>query len=277
MRRLVVEFTKMSGAGNDFIVIDNRFYHFSGAELRELVLRWAPRRTGIGADGLLALESADTEGVDFRMRYLNADGSVGSMCGNGARCLARYARSAGLESQPLVFDTDAGRYEAYVEAEPSADVRLVLGPYADYGRRDLAAMEGLPGEAHYVWTGTEHLVVFVPDVDQAPVAETGPVLRADPAISSTGANVNYVEVTGRAALRVRTFEKGVEAETLACGTGATASAIAACLTGRINAGRVQVSMPGGTLVVDIQGDPQFPDRLVLEGPAEFVFRGSFEW
>lgn len=277
MRRLVVEFTKMSGAGNDFIVIDNRFYHFNSVELSSLALRYAPRRTGIGADGLLALESSDTEGVDFRMRYLNADGSVGTMCGNGARCLALYARSAGLESQPLIFDTDAGRYEAYVDVDPSADVRLVLGPHADYGKRDLAAMDGLPGEAHYIWTGTEHVVVFVPDVDQAPVAETGPVLRADPAISSTGANVNYVEVTGRAALRVRTFEKGVEAETLACGTGATASAIVACLSGRIAAGRVEVNMPGGRLVVDIQGDPRFPDRLVLEGPAEVVFRGSFEW
>ena len=277
MRRLVVEFTKMSGAGNDFIVIDNRFYHFSAAELRDLAQRWAPRRTGIGADGLLALESADDERVDFRMRYVNADGSVGTMCGNGARCLARYARSAGLESQPLVFDTDAGRYEAYVEAEPSADVRLVLEPYADFGKRDLAAMDGLPGEAHYVWTGTEHVVVFVPDVGRAPVAATGPVLRADPALSPTGANVNYVEVTDQATLRVRTFEKGVEAETLACGTGAIASAITACLTGRIASGRVVVSMPGGDLVVDIQGDPLNPDRLVLEGPAEFVFRGSFEW
>lgn len=277
MRRLVVEFTKMSGAGNDFIVIDNRFYHFSGAELRELALRWAPRRTGIGADGLLALESASSEGVDFRMRYLNADGSVGTMCGNGARCLARYARSAGLESQPLVFDTDAGRYEAYVEADPASDVRLVLGPYADFGERRLAAIDGLPDEAHYVWTGTEHVVVFVPDVDRAPVAETGPRLRADPALSATGANVNYVEVMDPATLRVRTFEKGVEAETLACGTGATASAITACLTGRVAPGRVAVRMPGGTLVVDIQGDPRHPDRLVLEGPAEVVFRGSFEW
>ncbi len=277
MRRLVVEFTKMEGAGNDFIVVDNRFYHFTPAELRDLALRYAPRRTGIGADGLLALETPDRPGADFRMRYLNADGSVGTMCGNGARCLARYARSVGMESEPLVFDTDAGRYEAGVPTDDDADVRLTLPPHRDFGRREVLPVDGVGEEACFVWTGTEHLVVFVETVDAAPVSTAGPALRRDAALGPAGANVNFVEVTGRQRLRVRTFEKGVEAETLACGTGATASAVVARLAGRVDAGPVQVEMPGGRLTVEIVGDPECPERMVLSGPARSVFRGTFEW
>lgn len=274
MRRLVVEFTKMTGAGNDFIVIDNRFYHFSGAELADIARRHCPRRTGIGADGVLAMEEA--EGVDFRMRYLNADGSVGSMCGNGARCLARYARAAGMTAEPLVFLTDAGTYRASVPENSTADVRLYLPPHADYGTRSLDAGVALPDVAHYVWTGTEHVVVFVDRANEAPVAVEGPRLRRDPGLSTHGANVDFVEVAGPDHLRVRTYEKGVEEETLACGTGATAAAVTACLTGRVLPGRIRVDMPGGRLHVGILGDARRPDEFFLEGPADLVFRGSFE-
>ena len=272
---LVVPFTKMSGAGNDFVVLDNRFLRFSDDELEEAARRWCPRRTGIGADGLLALDDAD--GADFRMRYRNADGSLGTMCGNGARCLARFAARAGLgrgdgDAVALDFETDGGPYRARVSGRAaSGPVALDVPP-----ARDLGPTDGHP-DVTRVWTGTEHAVVFVPDVDAADVATRGPALRRDPAFEPTGTNVDFVEVAGPARLRVRTFEKGVEAETLACGTGAVASALAAHAAGRLGASdrhEVAVEMPGGTLTVGFDDDRQ---SVTLAGPAETVYEGTVEW
>lgn len=256
----------MSGAGNDFIVLDNRFYFFPVEELSQMAIRYCARRTGIGADGILALEASEV--ADFRMRYLNADGSIGTMCGNGARCLARYAASAGIEpareDTPLRFETDAGSYEAEMLPE---GVRLYIPDYQGFAALP-ADHEG--PERCYLWTGTEHLVVFVESVEEADVAGLGPRLRRTnlPA----GANVNFAEVDGQR-LRLRTFEKGVEAETLACGTGATAAAAAARLTGRLAGETVDVHMPGGVLTIGFHADGR---ARYLEGPAETVFRGTLE-
>jgi diaminopimelate epimerase len=262
-RKLVVEFTKMSGAGNDFLVIDNRFYHFSPDELARLARKYCARRTGVGADGLLALHAPDDPGHHFRMRYLNADGSVGSMCGNGARCLARYAFEAGMDEDPLRFLTDAGPYSALVREE---SVRLMIPSYRDFA--EVPADESGSGR-HYIWTGTEHLVVFCPEVDEVDVERDGLRLRHSRA---GGANVNFVEVAD-GMLRVRTFEKGVEGETLACGTGATAAAAVARLTDRLSRSEIQVQMRGGVLRVgfDHAGNAEY-----LEGPAETVFRGTLK-
>lgn len=275
-RKLIVEFTKMNGAGNDFIIVDNRFFHFTDEELSALARRWCPRRVGVGADGLLALSPAQDEEHHFRMRYVNADGSLATMCGNGARCLARYARRAGIVADQLRFETDAGVFEARMPAEAEAAVRLFVPPPEDY-RPQLAlasAIEG--GPWHYVWTGTQHVVTFVDDVEAAPVADVGPRVRHDAALQPTGTNVNFVEVAAPDAVRVRTFEKGVEAETLACGTGALAAALVARLQDRLNAEMVQVHMPGGTLYVGgRQRDGGF-DEVFLEGPADVVYRGTLE-
>ncbi len=294
-RPLVVEFTKMSGAGNDFIVLDNRFYFFGVEELSQMAIRFCARRTGIGADGILALEAS--ESADFRMRYLNADGSVGTMCGNGARCLARYAANAGIEAggdgagvdagtaggggaggdsgavakapsasdgAQLCFETDAGIYTADML---TGGVRLYIPDYQDFAT--LAADHDGP-ERCYLWTGTEHLVVFVDSVAETDVATLGARLRrTNP---PAGANVNFAEVDGQR-LRLRTFEKGVEAETLACGTGATAAAAAARLTGRLAGETVDVHMPGGVLTIGFHADGR---ARYLEGPAETVFRGTLE-
>ena len=272
----MIEFTKMTGAGNDFIVMDNRDRRFTVTELSDLARRWCDRRFGVGADGLLALEDPDHPEVHFRMRYHNADGSVGTMCGNGARCLARFAFENGLVRRPLRFATDAGVYEADVPDDPTDPVRLILPPHRAHRVLEPGLHDDLGGGGHFVWTGTEHVVVFVPSVDEAPVATAGPRLRAAREISEAGANVDFVEVVAPGEIRVRTWEKGVEGETLACGTGATASAIVACLSGRTPAGRVTERMPGGTLAVEIDGTPEAPDRLVLEGPADTVFRGILD-
>ncbi|MBO6575783.1 MAG: diaminopimelate epimerase [Rhodothermales bacterium] len=261
-RTLVVEFTKMSGAGNDFIVIDNRFYHFSEDELSNFAVRYCARRSGVGADGLLALQASEEQ--HFRMKYVNADGSVGSMCGNGARCLARYAFDAGIQHELLVFETDAGRYEAAVTGDV---VRLFVPPHEEF--RTVPHDEFGPGR-FYIWTGCEHTVVFVDDVAAVDVANEGARLRRGH--QPAGTNVNFVQVAG-AALKVRTFEKGVEAETLACGTGATASAAVSRLTGRLSGTHIDVHMPGGILGIgfDASGGAKY-----LEGPAVTVYRGTLE-
>jgi len=273
---LVVEFTKMHGAGNDFVVLDNRWYRFSDGELADLAATWCPRRYGVGADGLLALAKADADDVDYRMRYVNADGSWATMCGNGARCLARFALDADFDGPELTFDTDAGRYQATVEEDRADSVRLYVPPPRD---RELdVSLEKTPSfdpeAVHYVDTGTGHLVVFVPDVETVPVSEWAPPLRSDGRVDPPGANVNFVEV-GDDRLRLRTFEKGVEAETPSCGTGVLAAAAIADATGRRPADPVTVETAGGTFRVGAASTGRGRERY-LEGPVATVFRGSIE-
>ncbi len=276
MPALVVPFTKMHGAGNDFIVLDNRFFHLSGDELAGLARRFCPRRFGVGADGVLALSPPTEEGHDYRMDYRNADGSPAGMCGNGARCLARFARAAGLDSEPLVFASDDGLYRASVPGEAEAPVRLFVPPPKHFDpERALAAGGTVP----YIWTGTDHTVVFVRDVEAASVEKIGPRIRHDAALAPEGANVNFVQVLGEhpARVQVRTFEKGVEAETLACGTGALAAALVARLMGRVEGETVEVAARGGTLRVGFGINAHGHVRdLWLEGPAVAVYQGTLE-
>jgi diaminopimelate epimerase len=279
-RRLILEFVKMNGAGNDFIVIDNRFYRFNQAEFAGLARKWCDRRRGIGADGILGLDEPENPAHDYRMLYFNADGSRGTMCGNGARCLARYARMAGIGQPDLTFESDAGEYRAIVPADPAADVRLFVPPPRHFQPDHLLSNLAFP-PVHCIWTGTEHVVRFVEDVEAVPVDRWGPEMRRDASLAPTGANVNFVEVAaqgsdGVASLRVRTYEKGVETETPACGTGAIAAAVVSRLLGNVTAERVDVHMPGGTLGVGFTLEDGQVSGLYLEGPAEAVFRGSVE-
>jgi diaminopimelate epimerase len=282
-RSLVVPFTKMQGAGNDFVVLDNRFFHFSDAELADLARRYCPRRTGIGADGLLALAPPADDAAHFRMRYFNADGSPARMCGNGARCLARFARQAGIEAEELAFESDAGLYRAAVPAEARAPVRLFVPPPERF--RGPIQLGSMVEPVWFIWTGTEHAVIPVPEVHTVDVAERGRTVRFDPAFEPEGANVNFVEMVRgttdveMACVRVRTYERGVEEETPACGTGALAAAIVPRLLGHFTGTEVEVQAPGGTLRVgfDMDGnDPASIRGLYLEGPAETVFTGVIE-
>ena len=292
-RSLVVEFTKMQGAGNDFLVIDNRWYRFSDAELSDLAARWCPRRYGVGADGLLALSPAEEEDVDFRMRYVNADGSMATMCGNGARCLARYALTSGFEGPEVAFATDAGRYRARVQktetekesSDPEAPTIRLYVPEARRVQLDVDLAGDLPPgltQADFVWTGTEHLVLFVEEAGAWPddeVARWGDRLRHDEALAPDGANANFVSCSsteaGRVQMHVRTFEKGVEAETPSCGTGVLAAVAAARERGRTNGRPVDIVTRGGGLRVGTETSSG-PPRMYLEGPVETVFRGTLE-
>ena len=271
---LVVEFTKMQGAGNDFIVLDNRWYRFSADELADLAETWCPRRFRVGADGLLALDEAEDDDVAYRMRYVNADGSWAAMCGNGARCLARFALQADFEGPEVAFETDAGRYHAAEVPETPKRIRLYVPP-ADSMNLDVPVESRTPEPVHFVHTGTEHLVTFVPDVEQVPVEEWGPPLRRATHVQPEGANVNFVAVAEDGSLRVRTYEKGVEAETLSCGTGVLAAAVVAEATERVLADPVTVHTKGGTLTVGTSRTSRGEERY-LEGPVVGVFRGSLQ-
>ncbi len=271
---LIVEFTKMHGAGNDFIVIDNRFYHFSEEDLSLLARRWCSRTEGIGADGILAFEAPVKDAHDYRMRYVNADGSKATMCANGARCLALFAPRSGLETRVLTFESDAGLYRAEVTGDER--VRLFVPPPRDYSGEIALKEVKPPLSLSYVWTGTEHVVGFVDDIETVNVAKEGRAIRNDAALAPAGANVNFVE-SREGALHVRTYEKGVEAETRSCGTGAIASAVVARLKHIIDEPEVEVYMPGGALTVGAALDKDALRDVYLEGPAATVFRGTFEY
>jgi diaminopimelate epimerase len=274
-RPATVDFTKMHGAGNDFLVLDNRSYGLDDDTLADLAATWCPRRYGVGADGLLALNPPETDAEAFRMRYVNADGSWATMCGNGARCLVRFAEAAGVAEGRVAFQTDAGRYHAEVRSDDR--VRLFVPP-ATRTTLDLALSEPLPqglDAVHFIHTGTEHLVTFATALDEVPVEQWGRRLRADPRVSPPGANVNFVSVPSEDAnrLRVRTYEKGVEAETLACGTGVLAAAEVARRTGRVTGTPITVQAAGGTLHVGTAAAGG-GEKTYLEGPAVTVYQGT---
>ena len=272
----------MEGAGNDFIVIDNRFFRFGDDELADLARNLCTRRTGIGADGLLALHPAEAADADFRMIYRNADGSVGTMCGNGARCIAAFARTAGIDKAEMTFETEAGSYRTEV-ADDLTSVRLWMPPPFPALSADQTVVEidGSVVKVHRIWAGTHHAVTFVGDLDGTDVVRTGSRLRRHAEFAPSGVNVNFVEDACRdegdgMSVRARTYEKGVEAETLACGTGAIAIAIAAVGSGRVGGDTVHVDMPGGRLTVGIEHDGRAVRSLYLEGPVRQVFRGTFD-
>jgi diaminopimelate epimerase len=262
-------FVKMSGAGNDFVVIDNRALNITLT--REQIARLCDRHFGIGADGLLSVEAADQPDVDFRMRYYNADGGEAEMCGNGARCFARFVhplRRANAEQ--VRFLTPAGLITGeYVGEEVrislTAPTEVKLHQRADFGWGEI--------EYHSMNTGVPHAVVYVPNAAQAEVITQGRAIRRSP-IFPRGTNVNFIEVTDSGKLIVRTYERGVEDETLACGTGVVASAL---LTNRVHrlALPLCVKVRGGdVLTVDacLEGDV-FRD-VTLTGSATEVFSGE---
>jgi diaminopimelate epimerase len=270
-----VRFTKMQGTGNDFLVLDNRSYRFSNEELSSYAAVWCERRYGVGADGLLALDRPETSSADYQMHYVNADGSRATMCGNGARCLFRFARRIGFEKPELAFDTDAGLYRATYAGTDDRRVRLFVPAVTDV-RSGIVLDRAVPeavDDLFYAHAGTEHLVAVVEDVASVPVPTWGSRLRHDPSLQPAGANVNFVEMGEDGCVSLRTYEKGVEDETLSCGTGVLAAAVIVERHVRNRPGQaVTVDTTGGRLQVGIAETERGSERY-LEGPAVPVFRG----
>ncbi len=259
-----IRFSKMHGAGNDFLVIDDRDGHFP-VEDKAWLARVGARRTGVGCDGFVLLRPS--ERADLAMLFLNPDGSRAGMCGNGSRCVARFAFERGLAGRRMTIAADAG----ILRAEAGDGVyRVQLTPPTDWRMARTLAWQGEVIPYHYVNTGVPHCIVRVEHIEEADVPVRGGAIRHHPDFAPEGTNVDFVAVTGRDSLRVRTYERGVEAETLACGTGVTAAALVSMRLGWVR-GPVHITCSSGD-VLTVEADEK-SEQVTLCGPAEFVYEG----
>jgi len=268
---MTLDFTKMNGAGNDFVVVDNRTLDLPLSAARIALL--CDRHRGVGADGLLAVEPSQ-DGADFRMRYYNADGGEAEMCGNGARCFARFARQlAGGSCESLKFETQAG----VITADFNGDqVQLGMSKPHGYAAGTTLSVLGSDLDVAFLNTGVPHAVVAVEDITAVDVQATGAALRHHEQFAPRGTNVNFMKADELGKIRIRTYERGVEDETLACGTGVVACALIHHLaTGAQSPISVEVK-GGDTLSVGFESSDQAGefDHVTLTGPADFVFSGS---
>lgn len=213
-----IEFYKYSGTGNDFIIIDNREKIIKNA--KKTAIKLCYRRDGIGADGLLLVEKSRK--ADFKMRIINPDGSEAAMCGNGARCIAHFAFIKKIAPKRMQFETKAGIISAYVK---DSRVKVKLSPPHSFQKNIKLRYKNRSIILHYINTGVPHTVIFVDELKKVNVEELGRYIRYHKRFAPAGTNVNFVKVIDGHNIQLRTYERGVEAETLACGTGATASTI----------------------------------------------------
>ena len=223
-----VSFTKMSGAGNDFIVIDHRVPLIPVAEQAGFAKRVCRRMFSVGADGLILIENSAV--ADFRWRFYNGDVSVAEMCGNGARCAARFAYTRGIAGARMSFETLAGIIEAEICCDDDT-VRLRMTAPCDFRTNLLVILAGKEKLLSFVNSGVPHAVLFMEEEESVPVQEWGKIVRFHPLFQPAGTNVNFVQKLAENTIRVRTYERGVEDETMACGTGAVASALFAATYG----------------------------------------------
>ncbi len=266
-----VEFEKMSGTGNDFILIDNREQIIPGEEQAAFAERVCRRMFSVGADGLILIEKSET--ADFRWQFYNNDGSKAEMCGNGARCAARFAFRHGISGRKMRFETIAGIIEAEI-TEDEEIVRVMMTPPFDYRFNLKMNLDGIEQEVSFVNTGVPHAVVFVDDAD-VPVTKWGRKIRFHELFQPGGTNANFVRILGGNTIQSRTYERGVEDETRACGTGAVASAIMASIhKGLVSPVEVQTS--GGerlTIYFEITQGP-VAQKVYLQGPARRIYTGN---
>jgi len=258
-----IPFTKMHGAGNDFVMVDDRVLAFP-LDDTAFIQRIACRRTGIGCDGIILLQPS--EATDLRMRFINPDGGEQDMCGNGARCLARFAHELGAVPVRMEIETGAGMVHAEVLGD---QIRLDLTDPTDL---ELGVALDLEWTVDFVNTGVPHAVAWVDDVQAVDLPKAGSTLRYHKLFEPNGTNANFARVETNGALSMRTYERGVEAETLACGTGAVAVAVLAAERGWVKL-PVAVHCAGGhDLVVNsVRG------KTTLAGGAATVFDGEVEY
>ena len=268
---MLLEFTKMNGAGNDFVLVDNR----AGKILlsTKQIIHLCDRHRGVGADGVLLLVPSRSGKADWAWDFYNSDGSSGEMCGNGARCFGRFVeRKTGVQGS-FTFETGAGVITAALSGNR---VTVNLTRPKDLRLGDSVALSTGPETIHSFNTGVPHAVLFVPDADKAMVLSLGPEIRRHAHFGPRGTNVNFVQVLGPNHIRVRTFERGVEGETLACGTGVSAAAMISARVHKFNS-PVRVQVQGGdTLEVSFHDTGLEFDEVRLTGPADFVFEGRIE-
>lgn len=257
-------FFKYQGTGNDFVMVDNRSKVLSKNNTN-LFRFLCDRKFGIGADGLILLEKGERVKEHFRMVYFNSDGRESSMCGNGGRCIVAFAKQLGIVEETAAFEAIDGFHEAVVKD--------------DVVSLKMADVEGIyrKPSAVFLDTGSPHHNLFEQDLDNLQVKEIGSKIRySEEYLSGGGTNVNFVEKKSPSSFRVRTYERGVEDETLSCGTGVTAVALAAYATGRTTETTVNLETLGGPLAVSFEPSGKGFKNIWLSGPAKFVFKGSID-
>jgi diaminopimelate epimerase len=260
--KMQLEFYKYQGAGNDFVMIDNRSGFFP-KENTQLIAHLCDRRFGIGGDGLILLENdSDT---DFKMVYYNSDGNQSSMCGNGGRCLVAFAKDLEVIEDKTTFVATDGLHHATFEDNGLVSLQMIDVPAIDI-KKDYSFLN----------TGSPHHVQMVEDLEHYNVKENGASIRYGELYGAAGSNINFVKKIDNTTFALRTYERGVEDETLACGTGATAVAIAMNATGQTDANEINVNVEGGKLVVSFDKNQNGFTNVFLKGPAEFVFKGTIE-
>jgi diaminopimelate epimerase len=255
-----IKYDKYQGTGNDFILIDNREDSYKNIT-REQVKKMCDRHFGIGADGLMLLNNK--EGFDFEMVYFNADGKEGSMCGNGGRCIVQFASFLGIKKNEYRFSATDGVHTAKIDLDKKISLKMNDVNHVEF------ALD------HYILnTGSPHYVKFVADVEAVDVVAEGQKIRYSKPFAEKGINVNFVQTLAEDQIYVRTYERGVENETLSCGTGVTASALMAAHNDN-GFNRVEVKTKGGDLSVEFEkvSETEFKN-ILLGGPATFVFSGE---
>lgn len=252
-----IEFHKYQSTGNHFILVDNRDPIFP-AEDKRLIHKLCNRSFGIGADGLILLENSDVQ--DFKMVYFNADGRLGSFCGNGSRAIVGFAQSLGLISSKGSFEAYDGIHETII----ASDLIQIQMADVQNGRQVL--------DGTFIDTGSPHYVEIVDGLQNFDVVNKGRALRHNKKFQPNGSNINFIEQIGEDSIMVRTYERGVEDETLSCGTGVTAAAIVAAPTARSK--KIQIETLGGNLSVWFESDESGYKNIWLEGPTELVFSGK---
>ncbi len=257
---MIIPFYKYQGTGNDFVLIDNRKLIFP-KDNHHLIEKMCSRKFGIGADGLILLENSDT--VDFKMVYFNSDGNLGTMCGNGGRCIVHFANFLKIINNKTNFEAIDGHHKASIVDE------MISLKMNDVSKIDLRT------DYLYLDTGSPHHVEIVNDLENFKVTEKGSFLR-NHLYGLEGSNINFVKQVNDKSFEVRTYERGVEAETLSCGTGVTAVAIAMFELKKTLFNHIQLKTKGVNLSVEFEKNNLIYQNIYLRGPAELIFKGDWE-
>ena len=257
-----IEFYKYQGTGNDFVMIDNRSGFFPKENV-QLISHLCDRRFGIGADGLILLEN-DTD-TDFKMVYYNSDGNQSSMCGNGGRCLVAFAKKLNVINNTCTFIATDGLHHATISENGKVSLQMIDIPNVK-----------IATDYVFLNTGSPHHVQMVDDLENYNIKENGAAIRYGALYGHVGSNVNFVKQINADTFSLRTYERGVEDETLSCGTGATAAAIAMNAIGKTNSTSIHLNVEGGKLEVSFDKIGDKFTNVFLIGPAEFVFKGQIE-
>ena len=264
-----LSFSKYSGAGNDFILIDNRDKSFPYYR-KELIPAMAVRKVSIGADGVIFLEQSDK--ADFKMRYFNCDGGEAEMCGNGARCVIAFAKKLGMEREKYTIETMERILNArFVDNE----IEVEMGPPVDV-KLDLSIGAGGRGyTVHYINTGVPHAILFTDNIQNVDVVGLGREIRYHKQFQPGGANVDFVEVDDEDYIKIRTYERGIEDETLACGTGMTAAAIISHLVRKVKKPMWLLVRSNEILRVDFDDNKGSFENVTLRGAAALICDGVY--